>query len=161
MGLKDIFASSMDVSKCQRVWCLFINKQRVINSFKKDYTWLIGVHLVNRGSCLEPAVARCRYSPSKGVQYRFDKSFLKKVSVSLHHTHLQLWQRKISFKTDKTGENGIGKQGVSLREICFYKEIKKEAQRYYLKDGQSDHKNGKSDEKEERGQNWALGAKKK
>ena len=86
---------------------------------------------------------------------------LKKVNVNLHHIHLQLWQRKISFKTDKTGENRIGKQGVALREICFYKEIKKEAQRYYLKDGQSDHKMEKVMKRRKGGKKWALGAKEK
>ena len=48
------------------------------------------------------------------------------------------------------------KQGVSLREICFYKEIKKEAQRYYLKDGQSDHKMEKVMKRRKRGQKLGL-----
>ena len=80
---------------------------------------------------------------------------LKKVSVNLHHIHLQLWHGNISFKTGRV-------TGGIVKEIYFCKEIKKEAQRYYLKDGQSDHKkkNKKEMKRGKGGKNWALGAKK-
>ena len=70
----------------------------------------------------------------------------------VHTIHISNFgKERYLLRRIKRGKSIRGTGGI-VKEICFYKEIKKEAQRYYLKNGQSDHKNGKSDEKEKRGQ---------